>query len=65
MAVAFSVEPTELTTRLRAIGLPATIGVGVIWTFPRGITLANSLSLCIIHDATNAASHWHHVVADI
>ncbi|MDQ3024752.1 MAG: hypothetical protein M3R04_10325 [bacterium] len=65
MAVAFSVEPTELTTKLRSIGLPATIGTGVIWTFPRGITVATSLSLAIIGDATNAASHHHNPVCDI
>jgi hypothetical protein len=50
---------------LRSIGLPATIGVGVIWTFPRGITIAQQLSVGIIHDATNAASHQHNVVCDI
>lgn len=65
MAVAFSGEPTEASTKLRSIGLPATIGTGVIWTFPRGLTVANSLSLAIIHDATNAASHHHYCVADI
>lgn len=64
-AVAFSVEPTEVSAKLRSIGLPATIGVGVIWTFPRGITIAQQLSLVIIHDATNAASHHHNVVCDI
>lgn len=65
-AVAFSVEPTEDTTnRLRAIGLPATIGVGVIWTFPRGVTVQTSLSIAAVHDALNAASHWHNIVADV
>ncbi len=64
-AVAFSAEPTEVTAKLASIGLPATIGTGVIWTFPRGISVANQLSLCIIHDGTNAASHHHNVVCDI
>lgn len=64
-AVAFSVEPTEVTAKLRSIMLPATIGTGVIWTFPRGITIAQTLSLAAIHDATNAAAHVHHVVVDI
>lgn len=64
-AVAFSAEPTEATTKFRSIGLPATIGVGVIWTFPRGITIGQQLSVGIIHDATNAASHHHYVVCDI
>lgn len=65
MAVAFSGEPTEVSAKLASIGLPATIGTGVIWTFPRGMTLANSLSFAIVHDATNAASHHHTCVADI
>lgn len=65
MAVAFSVEPTESATKLTSIGLPATIGTGVIWTFPRGLSLAISLSLAIVCDATNAASHMHTCVADI
>ena len=64
-AVAFSAEPTEVTAKLASIGLPATIGTGVIWTFPRGITIANSLSIALIHDGTNANSHHHTVVADI
>lgn len=68
MATAFSAEPTEDSNALRRIGLPATIGVGVIWTFPRGIVLpANAANgqIVIVSDATNAASHNHHVVADI
>jgi hypothetical protein len=65
MAVAFSAEPTEASDRLALIGLPATIGVGVIWTFPRGMVLAVSLSFVIVNDATNAASHNHTAVADI
>lgn len=64
-AIAFSAEPTEVTPKLRNIGLPATIGVGVIWTFPRGLVIANSLSLAIINDATNSAALDFHIVADI
>lgn len=64
-AVAFSAEPTEVANEYRTIGLPGTIGVGVIWTFPRGITIANSLSLAIINQATNSAGLNCHVVADI
>lgn len=65
MAVAFSAEPTEVTAKLASIGLPATIGTGVIWTFPRGLAVANSLSLAIIHDATNGNVHHHTCIADI
>lgn len=64
-AVAFSGEPTESAVPLRIIGLPATIGTGVIWTFPRGLIIANSLSLAIIVLATSSAALDQHVAADI
>jgi|GEM_PF-941533 len=64
-AIVFSVEPAEATTKLRGIGLPATIGTGVIWTFPRGVTIANSLSIATINDATNSAALDCHIVADV
>ena len=63
-AVAFSAEPTEATAKLANIGFPATIGVGVIWTFPRGMALAVSLSFAIILDATSGALHFHTWVCD-
>lgn len=63
-AVAFSAEPTEATAKLASIGLPATIGTGVIWTFPRGMALAVSLSFAIIADSTVGNSHHHTVVVD-
>lgn len=64
-AIAWSAEPTEVANEYRTIGLPATIGVGVIWTFPRGLTIANSLSLAVINQATNSAALDCHIVADI
>jgi hypothetical protein len=64
-AIAWSGEPTESAVALAVIGLPATIGVGIIWTFPRGLTIANSLSLAIVNDATNSAALDSHMVADI
>lgn len=35
----WATDPTAPTNYLRRIGFPATIGVGVIWTFPRGIII--------------------------
>jgi hypothetical protein len=64
-AIAFSAEPTEVANEYRTIGLPATIGTGVIWTFPRGITVANSLSVAIINQATNSAALDQYVTADV
>jgi len=64
-AIAFSAEPTELSTMIRRIGLPATIGVGAVFTFPRGLVLAVSLSFLLLNDGTNANSVPHYWVADV
>jgi hypothetical protein len=55
-AVAWGTAPTVPTVHLRRIALPATIGAGVIWTFPRGLTFAVSKGVVIWNLATNAAS---------
>ena len=62
-ALAWSVEPTEATDNLRRVGFPATIGVGVIWTFPRGICVAPSTGLMILNLGTNGVLDSY-VVAD-
>lgn len=63
-AVAWSVAPTVPTAHLRRISLPATIGSGIIWTFPRGLVLATSASLLVWNLATNSANTNIHVVVD-
>ncbi len=63
-ALAWSAQPTFAAEDLRRIMLPATLGTGVIWTFPRGITLANSASLALVNRANNGAGDCH-MVADI
>lgn len=63
-AVAWSVAPTVPTAQLRRVALPATIGSGIIWTFPRGLVLAVSTSLLLWNLATNSASTNVHVVCD-
>lgn len=55
-AVAWSVAPTVPTQFFRRVGLPATVGAGVIWTFPRGLVLAASGTMLIWNLATNSAS---------
>lgn len=52
-ALVWSVQPTFATDDLRRIGLPATIGVGVIWTFPKGLVIDVSKSLALVNRATN------------
>ena len=63
-AVAFSVEPTESGTDLRRVSLPGAIGAGMVWTFPRGLVWATSLSLAIVNAAANANSLNGHIVVD-
>ena len=55
-AVAWSVAPTLAAQVFRRISLPATVGAGVIWTFPRGLTLAASGTMLIWNLATNSNS---------
>jgi hypothetical protein len=55
-AVAWGTAPTVPTTFLRRIYLPATIGAGVIWTFPRGLTMAASKGLVLWNIAASSAN---------
>ena len=55
-AVAWSTAPTVPTVFLRRCFLPATIGAGIIWTFPRGLTLPVSKGLVNWNIAASAAN---------
>lgn len=55
-AVAWSVAPTVPAQFFRRIGLPGTIGAGIIWTFPRGLTIAAAGTILIWNLATNSAN---------
>lgn len=63
-AVAWSVAPTVPAQHLRRVSLPATIGAGVILTFPRGLSLAVSASLLLWNITANSALTNVWVVAD-
>lgn len=64
-AVAWSVAPTVPAQFFRRAFLPATVGAGIIFTFPRGIVLAaSSASLVQWNIAASSASVAVHVVAD-
>ena len=52
-AVAWGGAPTVPAKFFRRISLPATIGTGVIWTFPKGITIPVSSELVLWNLATN------------
>lgn len=63
-AVAWSVAPTVPTQFHRRVSLPATIGSGIIWTFPRGLVLAVSTNLILWNITASSASTNVHVVVD-
>lgn len=65
MAIAWSVQPTISGSDFRRIGLPATIGTGVIWTFPRGLTPAAQLGFAVVNRATNSAAVDVYLVVDL
>ncbi|MCK4525980.1 hypothetical protein KAW18_01310 [candidate division WOR-3 bacterium] len=61
-SLAWATGPTVPTAYLRRISLPATVGVGVIWTFPRGITIPVSSSLILWNVGTNSLLDCYAVV---
>jgi hypothetical protein len=63
-AVAWTVAPTVPAAFTRRINLPATIGAGIIWTFPRGFVLAVGSSAVLWNITANSASTNVHVVVD-
>jgi len=46
-ALAWGTDPTIPSNFFRRVALPATIGTGVIWTFPQGLIIPVSSSLVI------------------
>lgn len=64
-AVAWSVAPTVPAQFFRRSFLPATIGAGIIWTFPRGLALPPAgASLVQWNNAASSALVSVHVVVD-
>lgn len=64
-AVAWSVAPTIPAQMFRRYYGPATIGAGIFYTFPRGISLAAAgASLVQWNGAASSALIYVHVVAD-
>jgi hypothetical protein len=52
-AIAFTTSPTNPTNFLRRWAAPATIGTGVIWTFPRALVIPVSAQLVLQNQGTN------------
>lgn len=43
----WTTSPTAPSVFLRRIGLPATIGTGIVWTWPKGLRVKQSTSLVV------------------
>ena len=52
-AIAWGTKPTVPVQFLRRIALPATIGTGVIWTFPNGLVIPVGESIVLWNLGTN------------
>jgi hypothetical protein len=61
-AVAWGTGPTIPTAFLRRIALPATVGTGVIWTFPEGLVIPVSSSLILWNLASNSVLDAYAVI---
>ena len=61
-AVAWATGPTAPAAFLRRIALPATIGTGVIWTFPEGIVIPVSYGLVLWNIGTNGVVDAYAVI---
>ena len=62
-ALAWATKPTVPTAFLRRVSLPATIGAGMIWTFPFGLIIPISFSIVVWNiTAVSLADIW--VVVD-
>lgn len=58
-SLSWGTSPTAPTNYLRRVFTPASVGAGVIWTFPRGLVLPVSASLVIFNiTATQLADVW-------
>src|SRR3954468_24078639 len=55
-ALAWGTGPTVPTNFFRRVSLPATAGAGIIWTFPRGITVLKAASSVVWNITAGVAS---------
>lgn len=58
-SLSWATSPTAPTIFMRRINTPATVGAGVIWTFPRGLVVPVSSSVVVFNvTATVACDEW-------
>jgi hypothetical protein len=55
-ALAWATSPTPPTVSQRRVSLPATIGAGVVWTFPRGYAVLKAKTLTYSNSGTTSAA---------
>jgi len=61
-ALTWGTAPTVPTAFLRRVSLPDVIGTGVIWTFPKGITIPVSSGLVLWNLAANSTLDAYAVI---
>jgi hypothetical protein len=61
-ALAWGTLPTAPANFFRRVSLPATIGTGVIWTFPKGLTIGVSGNLVVYNITANGVADMYAVV---
>ena len=61
-ALAWVTPPTVPVSFLRRLSLPATIGTGVIWTFPEGLIIPVSSGIVLWNVAENAVLDAYAVI---
>lgn len=61
-ALAWATGPTVPANFFRRISLPATVGAGVIWTFPKGLLIPVSSSLILWNITANSVADVYAVI---
>ena len=61
-ALAWGTDPTVPLAYFRRVSLPATIGTGVIWTFPQGLVIPVSSSIIVWNISTVGVADMYAVV---
>jgi hypothetical protein len=54
--IAATTKPTAPTNYIRRFGIPATIGAGIIWTFPYGLTVPSGPAEVVVFNIGAATS---------
>ena len=55
----WTTAPTAPTNFMRQIGLPAAIGNGIVWSWPRGLRVKAARSLVVWNIATSSALRYY------